>query len=90
MANKPGRPKKTTTIVATKKTFTKAQIATLREIENGITDIRRKLYQMEEDSETMSKIMFNVGMLFKTADDLENKMCDFLEEIDEEAYRINF
>ena len=83
-----GRPKKTETVV--KKTFTKTQIATLREIENGITDIRRKLYQMEEDSETMSKIMFNVGMLFKTADDLENKMCDFLEEVDEEAYRINF
>ena len=45
---------------------------------------------MEEESDSISKAMFNIGMLYKTADDLENKMCDFLEEIDPQQSSFEF
>lgn len=83
-----GRPRKTE--VVEKKALTKAQIATLREMEDTLGDIRRKLFQMEDNTYTLSKAMFNIGMLYKTADDLENKMGDFLEEIDPQKYRFEF
>jgi hypothetical protein len=89
MAQK-GRPKKTITLVKKKSALTKTQIEELRMIAIYLGEIRRKLFSLEEESESLSKVMFNVGMIFKVADQAEDKLNDFIEEIEETDHELNF
>lgn len=89
MAQK-GRPKKTITLVKKKSALTKTQIEELRSISFSLGEIRRKLFNLEEESESLSKVMFNVGMVFKVADQAEDKLNDFIEEIEETDHELNF
>lgn len=90
MANKVGRPKKKAvpTITITKKssgdyTVTKEQIKRLREIEEHLSDIRRKLSDFDEYG-TIAKMAFCAGEVFYLANNAEDAMCEVLEEITDE------
>ncbi len=84
-----GRPKKTITLVKKKPALTKVQMETLQSIQFSMGDIRRKLSHLEEE-ETLLKVMFNVGIIFKLADQVEDRLNDLIEEIDETDHEITF
>jgi hypothetical protein len=85
-----GRPKKTITLVKKKSALTKAQIEELHSISFSIGEVRRKLFNLEEESESLSKVMFNVGMVFKVADQTEDRLNNFIEEVEETDHELNF
>ena len=85
-----GRPKKKAvpTITITKKSsgdyaVTKEQIKKLREIEEHLSDIRRKLSDFDE-YDTIAKMAFYAGEVFYLANNAEDVMCEVLEEITDE------
>jgi hypothetical protein len=69
--------------------LTEAQIEELHSISFSIGEIRRKLYHLEEE-ETLPKVMFNVGMIFKLADQAEDTLTNFIERVTETHQEINF
>lgn len=81
---------KTITLVKKKPALTKAQMETLQSIQFSLGDIRRKLFHLEDESDSLSKVMFNVGMIFKIADQAEDTLTSFIEEITETDHEINF
>jgi DNA-binding transcriptional MerR regulator len=81
---------KTITLVKKKPALTKAQIETLRSLQFSMAEIRRKLYHLEDESDSLSKVMFNVGMVFKIADQTEDALTNLIEEIDEVDHEITF
>ena len=83
-----GRPRKNApTINIVKKsnghTVTKEQMRRLRQIEEQLTDIRRKLSDFD-DHETIAKMAFCAGQVFYLANNAEDAMCEVLEEITDE------
>jgi hypothetical protein len=89
MAKAKTKAPKTITLVKKKPALTKAQIETLQSIQFSMGDIRRKLFHLEEE-ETLPKVMFNVGVIFKLADQTEDALTNLIEEIDEVDHEINF
>jgi hypothetical protein len=89
-----GRPRKNApTINIVKKsnghTVTKEQMRRLRQIEEQLTDIRRKLSNFD-DHETIASMAFYAGQAFHLVDNAEDAMCEVLEEItDEPKYTFN-
>ena len=81
---------KTITLVKKKPVLTKAQIEELHSISFSIGEVRRKLFNLEEESESLSKVMFNVGMVFKVADQTEDRLNNFIEEVEETDHELNF
>lgn len=90
MATKKAQAPKTITLVKKKPALTKAQMETLQSIQFSLGEIRRKLFHLEDDSESLAKVMFNVGMIFKLADQTEDALTNLIEEIDEVDHEINF
>jgi hypothetical protein len=61
----------------------------LRQIEEQLTDIRRKLSDFDE-YESIAKMAFCAGQVFYLANNAEDAMCEVLEEItDEPKYTFN-
>jgi hypothetical protein len=90
MATKKAKAPKTITLVKKQPALTKTQIEELRTIALYLGEIRRKLYNLEDESESLSKVMFNVGMIFKVADQAEDRLNDFIEEIEPTDHELNF
>jgi hypothetical protein len=84
MAQK-GRPKKTITLVKKQPVLTKAQNETLQSLQFSLGEIRRKLANLENDSDSLPGVMFNVGMVFKIADQAEDALLNFIDEINDDC-----
>lgn len=80
---KPQAPK-TITLVKAKPVLTEDQLETLKDVQFSLGEIRRKLYHLEDESDSLPKVMFNVGMIYKIADQSEDKLSEFIYEFEEE------
>ena len=69
---------KTITLVKKQPVLTEDQLETLKDVQFSLGEIRRKLSHIEDDSDSLSKVMFNVGVVFKIADLAEDKLSEFI------------
>jgi hypothetical protein len=77
MATKKAQAPKTITLVKKQPVLTEDQLETLKDVEFSLGEIRRKLANLE-DEETLTKVMFNIGMIFKIVDIAEDKLSEFV------------
>jgi hypothetical protein len=75
---------KTITLVKKQPVLTEDQLETLKDVQFSLGEIRRKLSHIEDDSDSLSKVMFNVGVVFKIADQAEDKLSEFVYGFEEE------
>jgi hypothetical protein len=84
MATKKAQAPKTITLVKKQPVLTEDQLETLKDVQFSLGEIRRKLSHIEDDSDSLSKVMFNVGVVFKIADLAEDKLSEFVYDFEEE------
>jgi hypothetical protein len=77
---------KTATQVAAKPIVFKSlygnDIIELKQIQENLGEIRRRLFHLEDDCESLAKVMFNIGIIFNVADKTEDMLSDFLFDVD--------